>query len=56
LAVAGKGLVLRAFSPRIRVPIYLFRQRGRPTSKLVEAFSANLLPPSPFRPDRSGID
>lgn len=47
----GKGLVFRAFSPRIRVPIYLFRQRGRPTSKLVEAFSAALLPPPSFRRD-----
>ncbi|MGO4677713.1 LysR substrate-binding domain-containing protein [Bosea sp. 2YAB26] len=51
---AGKGLVFRAFSPRIRVPIYLFRQRGRPTSKLVEAFSASLLPPSSFRGDDGG--
>lgn len=41
-------LAFRRFSPAIRVPIFLFRQRGRPSSKLVEAFSASLQPPSPF--------
>jgi len=50
-----KGLVFRRFSPRIHVPIYLFRQRGRPTSKLVETFSAGLLPPPVFHcDDRKG--
>lgn len=45
----GRSLVFRSFSPVIRVPIFLFRQRGRPTGKLVEAFSAHLRPPPPFR-------
>lgn len=45
----GHGLVFRSFRPAIRVPIFLFRQRGRPTGKLVEAFSADLKPPQPFR-------
>ena len=43
------GLIFRSFRPVIRVPIFLFRQRGRPTSKLVEAFIASLKPPPPFR-------
>lgn len=43
-----QGLVFRSFRPAIRVPIYLFRQRGRPTSKLVETFSAALKAPAPF--------
>ncbi|AMJ62902.1 LysR substrate-binding domain-containing protein [Bosea sp. PAMC 26642] len=42
------GLVFRRFSPTIRVPIVLFRQRGRPSGKLVEAFSAMLQPPPQF--------
>ncbi|WP_441523295.1 LysR family transcriptional regulator [Bosea sp. TAB14] len=45
----GHGLVFRSFRPAIRVPIFLFRQRGRPTSKLVETFIASLKPPPPFR-------
>ena len=45
----GQGIVFRSFRPAIRVPIFLFRQRGRPTSKLVEAFIASLKPPPPFR-------
>jgi DNA-binding transcriptional LysR family regulator len=45
---SGRGLVFRRLSPRIHVPIYLFRQRGRPTSKLVEAFIASLQPPPTF--------
>lgn len=44
----NRGLVFRSFRPAIRVPIFLFRQRGRPTSRLVEAFSAGLKPPPPF--------
>lgn len=44
----GRGLVFRRFRPAIRVPIFLFRQRGRPTSKLVEAFTASLKPPPAF--------
>jgi DNA-binding transcriptional LysR family regulator len=44
----GTGLVFRRFSPIIRVPIFLFRQRGRPSGKLVEAFSAMLIPPPQF--------
>lgn len=45
----GRGLVFRSFRPAIHVPIFLFRQRGRPTSKLVEAFSSGLKAPPPFR-------
>lgn len=45
----GTGLVFRSFRPAIYVPIFLFRQRGRPTGRLVEAFSAILKPPPPFR-------
>ncbi|MGN6097956.1 MAG: LysR substrate-binding domain-containing protein [Bosea sp. (in: a-proteobacteria)] len=44
----GHGLVFRSFRPAIRVPIFLFRRRGRPTSKLVEAFIASLRPPPAF--------
>lgn len=44
----GLGLAFRRFSPIIRVPIFLFRQRGRPSGKLVEAFSAMLKPPPEF--------
>jgi DNA-binding transcriptional LysR family regulator len=47
----GHDIVFRRFSPRIRVPIYLFRKRGRPTSKLVESFSAGLQPPPAFDHD-----
>jgi DNA-binding transcriptional LysR family regulator len=43
-----RGLVFRRCNPAIRAPIYLFRQRGRPTSKLVEAFIASLQPPPSF--------
>jgi DNA-binding transcriptional LysR family regulator len=46
---SGRGLVFRSLQPEIRVPIFLFRQRGRPTSKLVEAFIASLRPPPPVR-------
>lgn len=42
------GLEFRRFNPRIRVPIFLFRQRGRPNSRLVDAFSSCLKPPSTF--------
>lgn len=45
----GHGLVFRSFRPAIWVPIFLFRQRERPTGKLVEAFSASLKPPPAFR-------
>jgi DNA-binding transcriptional LysR family regulator len=48
------GLVFRSFTPRIRVPIFTFRQRSRPMSKIVEAFSASLRPPQPFRSDDEG--
>jgi DNA-binding transcriptional LysR family regulator len=44
----GAGLVFRSFRPAIHVPIYVFRRRGRPSSRLVEAFSANLRAPPPF--------
>ncbi|MGO4283515.1 hypothetical protein [Bosea sp. TAB14] len=44
----GHGLVFRSFRPAIRVPIFLFRQRGRPTGELVEAFSAASSPRRPF--------
>ena len=47
----GEGLVFRRLSPRIHVPIYLFRQRGRPASRLAETFSSGLKPPEPFRRD-----
>lgn len=47
----GSELVFRRFSPTIRVPIFLFRQRGRPSGKLVEAFSAMLQPPPQFGSD-----
>lgn len=47
----GQGLVFRPVRPAIRVPIFLFRQRGRPTSRLVEAFSACLQPPPRFHHD-----
>ncbi|QEL27127.1 LysR family transcriptional regulator (plasmid) [Bosea sp. F3-2] len=45
----GAALVFRSFRPAIYVPIFLFRQRGRPTGRLVEAFSTVLRPPPPFR-------
>jgi DNA-binding transcriptional LysR family regulator len=44
----GRGVVFRPIKPTIQVPIFLFRQRGRPTSKLVEAFTACLRPPPRF--------
>lgn len=44
----GRGLAFRRFRPTIRVPIFLFRQRGRPSNKLVEAFIAGLKPPPEF--------
>ena len=44
----GTGVVFRCFRPAIRVPIYLFRQRGRPIGKLVEEFGASLKPPPTF--------
>ena len=45
---AWKGIVFRSFRPAIHVPIYLFRRRGSPTNRLVEAFSAGLRPPPTF--------
>jgi DNA-binding transcriptional LysR family regulator len=46
----GAGLAFRPFTPRIRVPIFMFRQRARPASRIVKAFGASLQPPPPFHP------
>jgi DNA-binding transcriptional LysR family regulator len=41
-------VVFRCLNPKIRVPIFIFRQRNRTISKLAEAFSASLRPPPTF--------
>lgn len=46
----GADLVFRSFAPRIRVPIFMFRQRNRPPSMIAEAFGASLRPPPRFEP------
>jgi hypothetical protein len=51
----GHGLVFRSFRLAIRVPIFLFRQRGRPTGELVEAFSAASSPRRPFAARRAEV-
>jgi DNA-binding transcriptional LysR family regulator len=44
-------IVFRCLNPKIRVPIFIFRQRNRTISKLAEAFSASLVPPPSFKLD-----
>jgi hypothetical protein len=51
----GHGLVFRSFRPAIRVLIFLFRQRGRPTGELVEVFSAASSPRRPFAARRAEV-
>ena len=54
----GTDLVFRPFTPIIRVPIYMFRERNRPPSKVAEAFGASLQPPPLFEAaslDGSGL-
>jgi DNA-binding transcriptional LysR family regulator len=46
----GTGLIFKRFAPRIRVPIFMFRHRNRPTSRIAEAFGTSLRPPQPFEP------
>lgn len=50
---SGANLVFRPFAPKIRVPIFMFRQRNRPASRIAEAFGASLQPPAPFDPAAS---
>lgn len=43
------GVVSKRFRRASRVPIYMFRQRGRPMRKLADEFGAALKPPPAFR-------
>ena len=45
---ASSRLVFRPFSPAIKVPIYMFRQRNRSLSGAAEAFASCLKPPIRF--------
>ncbi len=45
---SGRNLVFRRMTPRVRVPIYVFRRRGRPSSAVLDAFVASLKAPPAF--------